>query len=102
MLEFESQRNKMRFELGIFQRIFHFCKPMKRNLVQLSIFIFLCTSLFSCKKCYECTCTDINTLDGCTVLGEDLELCDSGFIGKTALTTRVIIKETEGYTCTLK
>jgi hypothetical protein len=75
---------------------------MKKIIFQVATLFLLSTVFYSCKKCYVCTCTDINTLEGCTVLGEDLELCDSGFIGKTALTTRIIIKESEGYTCTLK
>jgi hypothetical protein len=60
-------------------------------------------SLFaaSCKKCYTCTCTEVNTY-GCTQLDESTELCDKGLVGKSILSARVIEKESEGYTCTLE
>jgi hypothetical protein len=58
--------------------------------------------LNACKKCYECTCTDNTTAFGCAQLGEEIEMCDRGLIGKTTLTARVLEKETEGYTCTVK
>jgi len=59
-------------------------------------------TLQSCKKCYVCTCTDTSTAFGCTLQGEEIEMCDRGFVGKTTLTARVLEKETEGYTCTVK
>jgi hypothetical protein len=64
--------------------------------------LVLSLSFNSCKKCYVCTCTDNNTAFGCTQLGEEIEMCDRGFIGKTTLTARVLEKESEGYTCTVK
>jgi Zn ribbon nucleic-acid-binding protein len=64
--------------------------------------LVLSLSFTSCKKCYVCTCTDNNTAFGCTQLGEELEMCDRGLIGKTTLTARVLEKESEGYTCTVK
>jgi hypothetical protein len=59
-------------------------------------------SFNSCKKCYVCTCTDNTTAFGCTQLGEEIEMCDRGLVGKTTLTARVLEKESEGYTCTVK
>jgi hypothetical protein len=73
---------------------------MKRRAIVLVCLGTL--SFTSCKKCYMCSCTDTTTLDGCTQLGEQVELCDKGWLGKTILTTRVLEKETEGYTCTVE
>jgi hypothetical protein len=67
-----------------------------------AILILAMFALNSCKKCYVCTCTDTNTAFGCTQLGEEIEMCDRGLVGKTALTARVLEKETEGYTCSVK
>jgi hypothetical protein len=60
------------------------------------------TTVQSCKKCYVCTCTDTSTAFGCTQQGEEIEMCDRGLIGKTTLTARVLEKESEGYTCSVK
>jgi hypothetical protein len=60
------------------------------------------TTIQSCKKCYVCTCTDTTTAFGCTQQGEAIEMCDRGLVGKTALTARIMEKESEGYTCSVK
>ncbi|HPH83609.1 MAG TPA: hypothetical protein PL185_13610 [Flavobacteriales bacterium] len=73
---------------------------MKRLVLLIAIgSISLFTT--SCKKCYTCTCTEVSTY-GCSQLGESIELCDKGFVGKSILSARVIEKESEGYTCTLE
>lgn len=73
---------------------------MKKLLAIISvIFLF---SASSCRKCYICTCTNPDELFGCEVEGEQLELCDEGLIGKSVLQTRILQRESEGYTCTLK
>jgi hypothetical protein len=73
-----------------------------KTLKLLFTFLILIASISSCKKCYICTCTDPGTTFGCTVPGEKLEICDKGLVGKSILSARVLEKETEGYTCTLK
>lgn len=65
--------------------------------------VLFCES--ACKKCYECTCTNPQSdpLFGCTVEGSTVELCERNSVtGRAMLSTRVLIKETEGYTCTVK
>jgi hypothetical protein len=72
-----------------------------KNLLFVAGVLFI-LSFNSCKKCYECTCTDDSVLGGCQTLDEKIELCDKGTVGKSVLTIRVIEKEDQGYTCTLK
>ncbi len=49
-----------------------------------------------------CTCTDTTVLGGCSVAGQQTEMCDKGLVGKSMLTVRVSQKESEGNTCTLE
>lgn len=83
----------------------HFCHLVKIKMNKAKLILVACVmaaGFTSCKKCYICTCTDPSTLYGCTVAGEKIELCDQGLVGKSLLSARVIEKESEGYTCTLK
>lgn len=73
---------------------------MKRVLLFSGICLLM--GFYSCKKCYECTCTNTDVLLGCTLEGERIEICDKGLIGKSVLTARILDKEAEGYTCTVK
>ncbi|MEX1188169.1 MAG: hypothetical protein WED33_02860 [Bacteroidia bacterium] len=73
---------------------------MRKHLTLVILAIVLGFS--SCKKCYECTCTNPDVLLGCSVEGEKIELCDKGLVGKSVLTARILDKEQEGYTCTVK
>ncbi len=73
---------------------------MKRLLIFSGILVIF--GISSCKKCYECICTNPDELFGCAVEGERIELCDKGLIGKSVLTTRILDKESEGYTCNVK
>ncbi len=70
--------------------------------ISASLGLLVLLSVGSCKKCYECTCTDPDVLLGCAVQGEKIELCDKGLFGKSLLTARILEKESEGYTCTVK
>lgn len=77
---------------------------MKTKLLSC-IFALIVFSGSACKKCYECTCTNPQSdpAFGCTVEGSSVELCERNSVtGRAMLSTRVLIKETEGYTCTVK
>jgi hypothetical protein len=78
---------------------------MKRIPIFFATAILTLLSLQSCKKCYTCTCTSPfdDPAFGCTKEGSEIELCERNSVtGRILLDSRVMIKESEGYSCTLK